>query len=91
MAKDLDKLIKMFEDVGFKNVKYSYTNVVWDVYDVRDFFTRIRLAFVEEALSNANDEERKKFFDGLEETVVRDVLNSKQLPILNSLVIVGFK
>jgi hypothetical protein len=81
----------MFENAGFKNVKYSFTNVVWDVYEVKDFFTRIRLAFVEEALANTTEKERKKFFDGLEDTVVQEVLKSKHLPIMNSLVIIGFK
>jgi len=91
LGHNLDYLLETMKSAGFKRVKYAYTNVIYDVFEIQDFLTRIQLPFVVEWMSNSTDEEKNNFFSKLTPIIEKQVIQSEKLPNLQGLIIIGFK
>jgi ubiquinone/menaquinone biosynthesis C-methylase UbiE len=91
LGHNLDYLLETMKSAGFKGVKYAYTNVIYDVFEIQDFFTRIQLPFVTEWMANLTDEERSDFFLKITPIIEKQVIQSEKLPNLQGLIIIGFK
>jgi len=90
LHENLDGLKLMLEKVGFKGFRKEYTNLLYDIYNDKDYKDKLSTFFIGDKLDKLEKEKADLFHKEME-SVLNDFGNSDKFVNLNAMVFSVFK
>jgi len=87
---NMDLLREMLQKAGFKNFRKDYTNVLYDVFSVKDYLERLKFPYMDKSIQNLSKENLEKFNEEID-TILKEFENSESFVSMNILVFSVFK
>jgi ubiquinone/menaquinone biosynthesis C-methylase UbiE len=92
LADNPDALIQKFLKAGFKEVRIEYSNVIYDCYDEQDFLIKFQGPKINNILKSLKNEEKvKEILENVKDEAKKHVVENKEMPTLNTMIILAFK
>lgn len=95
LGENPELLKEKINNAGFTNIKMTYTNLIYDIYSVEEFFDLFKNDWInkviKEQLEQGNEEKINQYLNSVREDIKKELVESGNLPNLNILIVVAFK
>jgi ubiquinone/menaquinone biosynthesis C-methylase UbiE len=92
LGEDPEALKQRFLKAGFKEVRIEYSTTIYDCFDEQDFLVKFQGPKINNILNSLkNDIKVKEILEAVKDEAKKHVVENKELPTLNSMIIVAFK
>jgi ubiquinone/menaquinone biosynthesis C-methylase UbiE len=92
LAENPEALKQRFLNAGFREVRIEYSTQIYDCYDEQDFLVKFQGPKVNRVFEEIKDDTKvKEILEAVKNEAIKEVVENKQLPTLNTMCILAFK
>jgi ubiquinone/menaquinone biosynthesis C-methylase UbiE len=92
LSEDTKALEERFLNAGFKEVRTEYSTMIYDCYDEIDFLIKFQAPKVNSILNGLNDEKKvKEILEAVKVEAKKEVVEKRQFPTLDTMIIIALK